>query len=307
MKDVETGESIVPAPRTEHAACARGNYLVIHGGRDATGNAIDEACIWLWDSSNLSWSRIRAPSQIGKKLAPRFGHHMFLDEKQDMLVLHGGRTAPGAPESKETWLYTFDTLAWTELPASPSPPSAAAFVDNVLYTISKGTRTPGAIHLLDIKDNATDREKTLEWQTIDFATNPLAPGPQPREGGGLIPVTTGVGRQYLVYMFGHVDDASSGAREYYSDMWSLQLPSHGFSAAALKDAIREKLPRAESGELSWAEIEVVAGEEVKTEGKAHPGPRGFFGADASGDKSIVFWGGLDGRGNEGDGWLVQIQ
>ncbi|KAM0268714.1 hypothetical protein ACHAQH_009912 [Verticillium albo-atrum] len=309
MKDVKTGESIVPAPRTEHAACARGQYLIVHGGRDVTGAAIDEGCIWLWDSRALSWSRIRAPSQIGRKLTPRFGHGIFLDEEQDVLLLHGGRTAPGEQASTETWLYTFDTLAWTELPSSPAAPAAAAFVDHVLYTVSKGVNTPGAINFLDIKSNATDREKpyALQWHTVDPAVNPLTPAPQPREGGALVPVTTGVGRNYLVYMFGHADGASAGEGSFYSDMWSLQLPSRGLSAAALKDAIRDKLPRADSGELSWAEMDIVPVEETAMEGKAHPGPRGFFGADAVGDKGVLFWGGLDGRGNEGDGWLLQIQ
>lgn len=309
MKDASTRETVAPAPRSEHAACARGSHVVIHGGRDAKGHPIDDSCIWLWDSNALSWSRIRAPSQIGKALAPRFGHRIFLDEAQDVLVLHGGWTAPGQPESTETWIYTFDTLAWTELPAAPAAAAASAFVDNVLYTISKGTHTPGAVQYLDIKSKATDREKpdAMEWKTVEFPANPLVPGPQPRVGGALVPVTTGLGRQYLIYLLGSHAGDDNQTREFYSDIWSLQLPSREYSAAAIKDAIRDKLPRVESGELSWAEVEILPETEVKTEGKAHPGPRGFFGADALGDNGVVFWGGLDGSGNEGDGWLLQIK
>ena len=103
----------------------------------------------------------------------------------------------------------------------------------------------------------------------------------------------------------HAGDENQ-TREFYSDIWSLQLPSREYSAAAVKDAIRDKLPRVESGELSWAEVEILPETEVKAEG-AGPGPRGFFGADALRDNSVVFWGGLDGSGNEGDGWLLQIK
>ncbi|TDZ25248.1 Tip elongation aberrant protein 3 [Colletotrichum orbiculare MAFF 240422] len=307
MQDAETGQTYVPSPRTRHASCARGQFTIIHGGADGSGNPIDETCLWLWDSESLKWTRMEAVSQIGKTLAPRFDHHIFVDHAQDVLVLHGGRTAKGQKASTETWLYNFDTLAWTELPASPEPPTAAAFVDNVLYTIGTDSDMSGGIHYLDLKSNATDREKpnALEWKTVNFPTNPLVPGPRPREGGALVPVDTGVGRHYLIYMFGK-DDASSGI-DFHADIWALQLPSHGFTAAALKDAIRDKLPRVDSGEFSWAEVELVPTEEVKSEGKAHPGPRGFIGAGAADAKSVVFWGGVSAKGKEGDGWLLQVR
>uniref|UniRef100_A0A8H7TV03 Uncharacterized protein n=1 Tax=Bionectria ochroleuca TaxID=29856 RepID=A0A8H7TV03_BIOOC len=41
----------VPAPRFSHAACARGNEVVIHGGRDGEGPiANDGHDFWLWSS-----------------------------------------------------------------------------------------------------------------------------------------------------------------------------------------------------------------------------------------------------------------
>ncbi|KAF6843877.1 kelch domain-containing protein [Colletotrichum musicola] len=307
MQDVETGKTYIPSPRTRHAACVRGQFAIVHGGADGNGSPVDETCLWLWDSESLKWTRIEGISQIGKTLTPRFDHHIFHDHAQDILVLHGGRTAKDQQASTETWLYNFDTLAWTELPASPAPPTAAAFVDNILYTIGTDSAMSGAIHYLDLKSNATEREKpnALGWKTVNFPTNPLTPGPRPREGGALLPVDTGVGRHYLIYMFGK--DDKSGGEDFYTDIWALQLPSHGFTAAAVKDAIRDKLPRVESGEFSWAEVELVPTEEVKTEGKAHPGPRGFFGAGASDGKSLVFWGGVSAKGKEGDGWLLQVQ
>ncbi|KAI8180766.1 Tip elongation aberrant protein 3 [Colletotrichum sp. SAR 10_65] len=307
MQDVETGKTYIPAPRTKHAACARGQFAIIHGGADANGKPIEETCLWLWDSESLKWTKIQGASQIGKTLTPRFDHHIFFDHAQDILVLHGGRTAANQKASTETWLYNFDTLAWTELPAAPEAPTAAAFVDNVLYTIGTDSDMSGAIHYMDLKSNATDREKpdALVWKTVNFPTNPLVPGPRPREGGALVPIDTGVGRHYLIYMFGKEEKA--GEKDYHSDIWAVQLPTHGFTAAAVKDAIRDKLPRVESGEFSWAEVELVPTEEVKTEGKAHPGPRGFFGAGSASGKSLIFWGGDSAKGKEGDGWLLQVQ
>ncbi|KAK2048062.1 kelch domain-containing protein [Colletotrichum somersetense] len=308
MQDAETGETYVPSPRSRHAAAARGQFVVVQGGADASGEPIPETCLWLWDSESLKWTRIEGANQIGKSLAPRFDHHIFVDDAQDFLVLHGGRTSKGQGEATtETWMYNFDTLAWTELPPSPRPPLAAAFVDNVLYTVSSDSSMGGAVHYLDLKSSAEDREKpnALEWKTVGFPTNPLAPGPQPREGGALVPVDTGVGRRYLVYMFG--ENSTSAEKDFYTDIWALQLPTRGFSAAAVKDAIRDKLPRVESGEFSWAEVELLLVEEVRAEGKAHPGPRGFFGADAADAKSVILWGGVSALGKEGDGWLLQVQ
>ncbi|OLN82375.1 Tip elongation aberrant protein 3 [Colletotrichum chlorophyti] len=307
MQDAETGKTYVPTPRSRHAAFARGQFVIIQGGAGTDGNPIDETYLWLWDSESLKWTKIEGASQIGKTLSPRFDHHIFIDQAQDMLVLHGGRTSKGQEASTETWLFDFDTLAWTELPPSPEPALAAAFVDNVLYIIGADSDMSGAIHYMDLKSNAEDREKpnALEWKTIKFPTNPLVPGPRPREGGALVPVNTGVGRHYLIYMFG--ENSQSVEKDFYTDIWALQLPTHGFTAAAVKDAIRDKVPRLESGEFSWAEVELVPTEEVKTEGKAHPGPRGYFGADAASAKSLVFWGGVTAMGKEGDGWLLQVQ
>lgn len=312
VKDTVTGEVIVPAPRKGHAASARGKHVVIHGGSDDEGHPIDEDnCIWLWDTEKLKWAKIRAVTQIGKTLVPREGHSIFVDEKQDLLVLHGGRTA--AEQTGETWLFDFDAVAWTQLPSCPATPSVSAYVDDTLYSISTESTLGGSIHVLRLGQSATERAKpdALKWEQIDFPTNPLVPGPTSRVGASLVPVSTGYGRNYLVYLLGR--EAKPGQENteerFRSDVWSVQLPSHGFNAAAIKDAIRDKLPGSiESGAYSWAEVEIVPTEQLAHEGKVHPGPRGFFGASTCADgKSIVFWGGLNAKGQqEADGWLLKL-
>ena len=313
VKETTTGELLVPAPRKGQAACERGKYVLIHGGVDENGTPIDEdACIWLWDSETLAWGKVHAVTQVGKTLAPREGHSIFYNEKQDFLLLHGGRT--GSIGTGETWLYDFNAVAWTQLPSSPLAPSSSAFVDNILYSISTDSDVGGSVHFLDLRSSETDRSKpdALRWEKVDFPANPFAPGPKPRVGAGLVPVSTGYGRHYLLYLLGSSEHHGKENQQhpYYSDIWALQLPSHGFTLTTVKDAIRDKLPgNVDSGAFSWAEVKLVPTEQVKHDGKVHPGPRGFFGASPClGTKGVVFWGGTNAKEEkEADGWVLRLR
>lgn len=313
VKETATGELLVPSPRRGHAACARGKYVLLHGGSDENGTPIDEnACIWLWDSETLAWGKINAVTQIGETLAPREGHAIFFHEKQDLLLLHGGTT--GSANTGETWLYDFNAVAWTQLPSCPVAPSSSAFVNNTLYSISTDSDMGGSIYFLNLGSNEADRSKpaALKWEKVDFPANPFASGPKARVGASLVPISTGYGRHYLVYLLGGSESHGRENHEqpYYSDIWALQLPSQGFTLTTVKDAIRDKLPgRVDSGAFSWAELELVPTEQVEHEGKVHPGPRGFFGAASClGTKGVVFWGGMIAKGEkEADGWILRIR
>lgn len=313
LNDPDIGHDYLPAPRARHAAAARGKFLVVHGGHGAGSHEpLDEdACLWLWDSEHLSWARVRGETQLGRALAPRFGHHLFVDAAQDFVLLHGGRTGAGAAPSSETWMHNFDTLAWTELPKAPAAPLDAAYVDNTLYAVGRGeSQMNGVVHYLRVGKSETERMRpgSLVWQTVDFPANPLAPGPKPRVGGALVPVDLGMGRKFLLLFFGRAVGKDEEEAAYYPDVWALQLPTHGVSAASAKDAIRDKVPGLESGEFSWAEVEIVPTEQTEPEGKAHPGPRACFGADACLDgKAVILWGGLDGKSEkQADGWLLKV-
>ncbi|KAL8307088.1 hypothetical protein RB597_001229 [Gaeumannomyces tritici] len=302
LKDATTGELLVPRPRTRHAAAARGNYLLVHGGVNASGAAPpdkmaveDAATIWLWDAGSLKWARIHA---------------------SDVLVLHGGRTAAGP--SAETWLYDFNTLAWMELPPAPvASPDAAnvAFSDGTLFVVSTDPGIEGSssslgatVHFLKLGRSADEREKTLRWERVDFPSNPLAPGPKVRDGGALVPVSTGYGRGHLIYMFGATTAEAKAGQEFQPDVWSLQLPSSAFTPSSIKDAIREKLPGVASESLTWSEVEIAPTEMLGHEGKAHPGPIAFFGATPClGGKGVFMWGGSTADGEkQADGWLLEV-
>lgn len=215
-----------------------------------------------------------------------------------------------------------DARKWTRLPDAPATSSSAAFVDGSLYTVTGISDVSSEIHILKIGDTGAERKaNNATWQTISFPTSPLTPGPRPREGSALLPISTGLGRHYLLYVFGCRQGPAASSEEanerspFYSDMWTLQLPSKSLKPtswtdikpAIIKDAIREKLGY-DSGTHSWAEVDVQPTEQVGHEGKVHPGPRGFFGADVTEDgRRVLLWGGLNPKGEkESDGWIVHL-
>lgn len=314
MKDLTTGDVLAPSPRSGHAACARGNTIIVHGGRGQEGTVLhDQICLWVWNSETLSWSQINPGTLQGSTPSPRYDHRIFYDEKQDILVLHGGRS--DQLESAQAWVFDFKTASWTELPAAPAAPLSAAYVDETLYSLSSSSDLGGSIHFLDLSASKRD-SNSLEWSHVDFPSNPLVPGPRPRVGAALVPVSTGLGRYYLLYLLGSREDADltsdktyTEEHPFYSDIWSLQLPSRGFTGANIKDAVRNTLPGVKSGSFSWKEIEVVPSEQTQMAGKVHPGPRGFFGADVTADgKGIILWGGINAkREAESDGWQVRVE
>ncbi|KAL2256446.1 hypothetical protein VTK26DRAFT_1647 [Humicola hyalothermophila] len=255
-------------------------------------------------------------------------------EEKGFLVVVGGKGGGGRREDKdmgrEAWMYDFHALAWTRLPSVPDTPLAAAHAGGRVYVISGGgssassgegggtaARARGKVHYLDMRGSAEERAKpgALVWKTVEFGTDPAVAAPTPRAGGALVPLTAGHGRDYLAYMFGCSEEEEGdegGAvpkeREFYSDIWTLQLPTRGLNPAAAKDRIRDKLPGMESGEFRWAEAEIVPTEQMTHEGKAHPGPRAWFGADSClGGKGVVIWGGVNPKGErEGDGWILRL-
>lgn len=187
------------------------------------------------------------------------------------------------------------------------------------------------MHFLPLNPKS-DEEKS--WHTVPFPTNPLTPGPLPRIHAGLLPVSTGYGRQYLLYLFGAQPatitesmQASSdeGAKyapaPFFTDLWTYQLPSsnpevkattniyEAMKPAKIKDAIRGALG-VDSGKHSWHEVEVLPPADlVVPAGKVHPGPRSSFACDVMKDKrSVVIWGGVNPKGErEGDGWVIRLE
>lgn len=313
-------DASTPSARYHHGGAASEHPL-------PQSNASNQASY----SEQMKSTLTKLPSLVGKGSSPQ--------EPHGTLIICGGLSSPSSPLS-DTWAFNIISQTWSSFPAtptaSPSPPSLA-LSQNRLYLISSSSDLGSEIHYLPFtketyKDARGEGEAALapakaEWTTLPFPTNPLTPGPRPRKGAGLMPVTTGNGREYLVYFLGEkasqsasttTEPPSSESKSqesdppvFWSDIWSYQVPAVNMTAAGIKDATRSAMGIA-TGEDTWAEVKVIANvEEGAEEGKSHPGPRGWFaaapvGRDIEGG-GVVIWGGVNGKGEiEGDGWLVNV-
>ena len=322
----DRGVSDVPVARQKHAAAAFNVCVAIFGGTDESGETIDEgSMIWLFNTAKSAWEKLE-PSAAESGPAPRNSARLF--NHQNSLVLYGGTDGNGAA-LKDVWHFNYATKTWTQLPDAPVSTTNAEVADGVLHLISGADKMAGDLHLLPLTAK-TDEERS--WATVQFPTNPLTPGPQPRTGAGLVSISTGFGRQYLLYFFGartsalavssEDSEAKDSPPQYWSDMWTYQLPSsdpeikptlsltEAIKPAKIKDMIRSKLGY-DDGKHSWAEVEVLPPTDLleATEGKVHPGPRADFAYDVMEDRqSVVVWGGVNPKGErEGDGWIIKLE
>ena len=333
---VENGP--VPKPREKHAACAFGNQLAIYGGVDAHGRPVDDdATIWLLNPEEKTWSALRSSMGAdGKTLQSSTSSKLFANG--DELILY-------TSASTSLWRFNTKTITWFPLPTPPVPasPTNAALLDNHIYLITSSDPLSSQLHILPLHTPTPGGKDKNEgegqkWTTLTFPTNPLAPGPLARHAGALLPITTGYGRNYLTYLLGARDKPTSSAHNTStttpnmseqditecSDSWVLQLPSsslqpkpawsisEAIKPAKIKDAIRHGIG-AENGKWEWAEVDVKVPNNLGIggldEGKLHPGPRAWFGADVmGGGDGVVFWGGEDAEGERcGDGWVVRFE
>lgn len=253
-------------------------------------------------------------------------------EPHGTLFISNGLSSTSSEPLNDSWAFSVASQTWTKLPSTPllqtPDPSSLAIANNRLYLISSSSEIESEIHYLplpkflllrsDSKNEDEESEPPSSWETIPFPTNPIAPGPRPRKGAGLLPLTTGNGRAYLLYFLGEKSRTKAGATSqdgeapiFWSDAFSYQPPASVPSPAGVKDSTRSTLGIS-TGEGTWAEVNVIANEEgrgkLEEEGKSHPGPRGWFGSDVIGGAQVVLWGGVDGKGQtEGDGWIISIE
>ena len=247
------------------------------------------------------------------------------------IFISNGLSSTGSDTLTDVWAFTVASQTWTELPTTPaklfSPPSLT-LAQGRLYLITSSSEIESEIHHLpipksllhesDSKVEGSETESLSSWDTVPFPTNPIAPGPRRRKGAGLLPISTGNGRSYLLYFLGEKASTSSepASQEtttptFWSDAFSYQPPASAPSPAGVKDSTRSTLG-VSTGEGTWAEVKVIANEEgrgkLEEEGKSHPGPRGWFGNDVIDGADVVLWGGIDGRGEtEGDGWIISVK
>lgn len=320
IADVEGGP--IPAARTKHAACRLNVCVAIFGGVDGSGKLVDsEAVVWLYVTGKSAWEALNSENSA---IAPVQRSSAKLFEHKNSLVLYGGIDGDGQ-QLKDVWHFHYPTRAWTPLPSAPTSTTNAVMSEGVLFLITAADNMSSDLHVLN-----TNNFETAEWASQSFPTNPLMPGPRPRIGGGLLPVSTGYGRNYLLYFFGARQNPTTAKTTspdqtedptQWSDLWTFQVQSsqpevkattniyEAIKPAKIKDAIRSKLGY-DTGGYSWAEVEVQPPDNlVEGEGKVHPGPRAYFGCDTTQDgRSVIVWGGLNAKGErEGDGWIITCE
>ena len=311
-----------PVSRAGHSSVAAKGHLVMFGGYSDVDSRtpLDEGGrVSVFDPETMRWTLLETSS---KEYPSCHSHAAAV--LGDKLYIHGGITSASFKKaSPHTWSFDLKTCSWTRLPDLPDGATLTSspnmtIVHNNLYVVAASSSLSSQIFSLPLVTSgatpATTDQTWPWWSTLEIPTNPLTPGPSARHAAALHPVTTGVGRTYLLLAFGNhnevADSESEGGSTFCSDLWTLQLPSTYASPAHAKDAAREKLG-ASTHKAEWAEVRIVAKEEKGkvTEGSAHPGPRAYFGSAVSDDwKKVVLWGGLNAKGErEGDGWLVELK
>jgi len=318
----------VPTPRSNHAACAFHGNVAVYGGSDEKDQLIDEkSSVWLFSPERKMWDLL-APAKGELAPGPRRGAKLFDFDRS--LILYGGHDATGDAAS-DLWQFDVASRNWAQLPTAPVATSNAALANGQLWLLSSKDSLSSQLHHLGIASPSEE----LAWESFTFPVNPLVSGPRARHDGAFLPLTTGWGRNYMTYLLGareefgastaSIKKSSEASKEVtqFSDTWALQIPSSDLEARAawslksaikpakIKDAIRHAIG-AETGHLAWAEAVVqIPSDKVieEEEGKMHPGPRAFFGADVmESGHSVVFWGGVNAKGERiGDGWVVKFE
>ena len=285
----------------------------------------------------------KLPSLVGK------GSSTSPQEPHGSLIIAGGQKNLDAMDG-DVWMFNIATRTWSQLPQHPvtsgksAPAPSFALTQKGLYIVSSSSDVSdlgGDIHYLlltkDLYYNTQGKSQTSlksaepKWTTTHFPANPLTPGPLPRQGAGLIPITTGNGREYLLYFLGEkfsppksnasvseatdtqppTSEEQANSPIFISDTWSYQVLPASPSAASIKDATRSAMGIS-TGEGTWAEVKIETVVEGETEGKSHPGPRGWFASCPIGKEidgaGLLIWGGVNGKGEvEGDGWVVTVK
>ncbi|KAH7139384.1 hypothetical protein B0J11DRAFT_42090 [Dendryphion nanum] len=266
------------------------------------------------------------------------------------VFLLGGRDIGMGSLLNDALAFDVRTRTWSNIPVPPGQPREGASVTIVgdrMYRfggkrVGSGISSAAQMQYLDVSP---------VWKHAEGGTTPLAAGwawediglndekdergeaeavPNSRAGAGLVNVTTGQGRNYLLAIGGEAqagfetETVGTSSARFLDDIWAFQIPASSTSAAALKDQTRAAIKR-DTNEGKWAEVLYTyvdaKGEEEKEDRgterfeelgrRRGVGARGHF-AVAKGTEvdgaSVVVWGGVDGQGGVlGDGWLVTVE
>lgn len=296
-----------PSKRFAHAATVVKGSIYVFGGCSETDILPERDCFWRFDSETLRWSNL-AHQEGSISPEPRYFHSAVSNDKT--IVICGGVSVSSSISSNDVWAFDINEQKWKNLLSfgayENSPPPSMTLTDDTLYVIDHTLKLETVIHTLAL------HTAEATWQSITIPAQ--VANPLPRQGAGLIPVSTGMGRQYLLYMLGEKvemghpqSESKLEENEFWSGLWSYQIDSMKGSLARAKDVTKEKLGM-DSERATWAEVEIKPSSEEGKQGKSHPGPRGQFAIDRLDQKTVVLWGGVNPKGDvEGDGWIIALE
>ncbi|KAF2016279.1 galactose oxidase [Aaosphaeria arxii CBS 175.79] len=340
----------VPAARKGHTAVVIGDTIYVFGGEGVPEP--ENGRVWAFSTVANSWSYLDPspgtlfPSQrtghaaagadfpgprdvVFKERAPQQPADPAKavpepadDDSWGTLFVVGGKDVEKGELLNDALAFDIRTRMWSNVPSPPGQPREGASIDVVgkrLYRFGgKGVETfaSGGMDFVDVSP---------VWKHAEGGTTPLTTGwdweeirvgegdaPQARSSAGLVSVTTGQGRHYLLIIGGEGETST-----FFDDIWSFQLPPEGYSAAAVKDQTRAAIKK-DTYEGKWAELNYkfvdATGEETKEipgQPKRGLGIRGHFAATKGTEvdgASVVAWGGVDKDGKVlGDGWLITVE
>ncbi|RDL37650.1 Uncharacterized protein BP5553_05083 [Venustampulla echinocandica] len=243
------------------------------------------------------------------------------------LFIHAGCLSSG--RVNDLWGFDVMSRTWKQYPDAPGNPRGGTSIAVSKQRIFRyggfndEGEQGGKLDFLELElQTFTDKGGVGElglsarggWTTLDFKEeNMHCPGN--RSVAGLQTINTGMGREYLILMFGERDPSTQGhegAGKFWNDVWAFQCPPLGMTAASLTDATLQALGR-ETGEGLWSQVDISDAEGVEGE-EVHnlvPRERGWFASSSLGDMDaggVVLWGGLNGKNErEDNGWILTFE
>ncbi len=106
-----------PSARADHAMAydAESDRVILFGGLIVNRQPASDT--WAYDFNTNSWTDMNPISSP----TARLGDGMAYDAQSDRVILFGGITALGGIPLSDTWAYDFNSNAWTDMSATPSP------------------------------------------------------------------------------------------------------------------------------------------------------------------------------------------
>ena len=246
------------------------------------------------------------------------------DDTWGTIFIVGGRNISNGQLATDALAFDVKTRTWSNIPSPPGQPREGASLSlagNRIYRFGgQGVETfaSGALEFVDVTPVFTHAEggttpltSGWSWQEVSYIESKNMSAPQARSNAGLVEVTTGQGRRYLIAIGGEGENS-----RYLDDIWAFQLPSEQATAAATKDSIRSAIKR-DTHEATWAEVvykyvDTKGEEEEEIPGapKRGLGARSQFGI-AKGTEvdgaTCVVWGGVSAEGIVlNDGWMISV-